>query len=60
MKGPLSKRPMYLTLNGGDNKCLATSKADKRAGEENSENTETKVPLLRYTNQSSTMTVTGQ
>lgn len=58
--GPRNKGTIYLTPNGGDNKCLATSKSDKKAGEETLENAEAKMSLLKYTNQTSIMALTGK
>lgn len=39
---PQNKRPMSLTLNGGDNRHLVTSKSNERTGQEISENIDVK------------------
>lgn len=54
-----SKTSMSLTLNKCNNRCLATSRSDKRAGEEHSGSTEVKLSSLKYRNQEPMMIFTG-
>lgn len=49
-----------MTITGGDSKCFASSKLDKKAGEKLLENTEAKFPPLKYANQTPIMAVTGK
>lgn len=54
------KKPTLLTQNRGNNRHLATWKSDKRTEEENMKFTEATFLLLKYANQTSTITVTGK
>lgn len=57
---PWNKKPMPLTRNGGNNKQLATSKFDKKAGKNNLKSFEGKCLQDKYANQTLVMTITGQ
>lgn len=50
MNGLWSQIIMSFTPDEGDNKCLAKSKSDRRAGEQNSENREAKLSPHKYPN----------